>query len=294
MRVSTQDQNLENQRQKLKQFAELKDWQVVGEYTDKISGSKDSRPGLDKLVQQVQKRRIDVVLAWKLDRLGRDRRHLDWILSQFNHFGTEICFTDQFIDTTTHEGRFFWSILSALAELERGYTSDRIKLAHARARKEGKVIGRPSWRTKYKPEQIEYLKALILEGGHSLNELSKLSRIPRSTVNKIKKEMETDCSQNPPPNFPDFSTGDQVVSKESYLETADRKNGQNSDQDFGQISDQELLDLEEERYLRQLEEEERTRAQEQLIEQAEIHWNEHNDYVDEADQDQDQDQGAEE
>lgn len=144
MRVSTQDQDLENQRIRLEEFCKFRDWDIVRTYSDKISGLKDSRPGLNQMLLDARKKKFDVVVSVKLDRLGRSTGHLLQLVEELNHYGVDIAFTDQPIDTTSSMGRFTFQILSAVAEFERELIRERTISGLERARRNGKIIGRPT------------------------------------------------------------------------------------------------------------------------------------------------------
>jgi len=143
LRVSTQDQDLENQRIRLTDYCKFKEWEIVDEFTDKISGLKDRRPGLNNLLTRARKRDFDVVVAVKLDRLGRSTQHLLQLVEEFHHYNIDIAFTDQPIDTTTSMGRFTFQILSAVAEFERELIKERTKQGIDKARRKGVKLGRP-------------------------------------------------------------------------------------------------------------------------------------------------------
>jgi DNA invertase Pin-like site-specific DNA recombinase len=143
-RVSTSDQDLSNQEIRLEEFCKMREWEIVKSYNDVISGLKDKRPGLDKLLQDARKRKFDVVVSVKLDRLGRSTKHLLLFVAELKHFRVDICFTDQAIDTTGPMGMLIFTVLGAVAEFERSLIVERTKAGQDRARKQGKKIGRPS------------------------------------------------------------------------------------------------------------------------------------------------------
>jgi DNA invertase Pin-like site-specific DNA recombinase len=133
-RVSTtnhgQDAGL--QTREMRQFAEARGWQLADEYVDQgVSGSKDSRPELNRLMADAKRRRFDVVLVWKLDRFGRSLRHLVNALAEFD------------LDLSTASGRLMFNIIGAMAEFERELIRERVKAGMKNAKAKGARIGRP-------------------------------------------------------------------------------------------------------------------------------------------------------
>jgi len=104
-RVSTFDQEPENQLRELRTYVQARGWDAR-EFVDRgVSGSKDSRPALDQLVKEVKRRRVDVVVVWRLDRLGRSLRHLVTLVEELNAVGVCLVSLGEAIDTTTPAGR---------------------------------------------------------------------------------------------------------------------------------------------------------------------------------------------
>ena len=150
LRVSTDDQTVENQRQALTAACEARGWKIVEEFVDNgISGAKgrDKRPGFDKLIKAATRRQIDVVAAWSVDRLGRSLQDLVGFLSELNAVGCDLYLERQAVDTTTPAGRALFQMLGVFAEFERSIIVERVNAGIARARvkgtKSGKPIGRP-------------------------------------------------------------------------------------------------------------------------------------------------------
>jgi len=142
-RVSTNDQNLDNQILELRDYCKKNEYEIVGEYCDKISGAKTSRPELDKMLQGMRNKKFEAVVVWKFDRLGRSTAHLLQVLEEMKNKQIRLIATSQNIDTDTPMGKFFFTILSGFAEMERGIITERINLGLTRAKKEGKKLGRP-------------------------------------------------------------------------------------------------------------------------------------------------------
>ena len=142
-RVSTLDQEPENQLAELRQYVTARSWTAV-EYVDKgVSGAKDRRPALDALVQDAKRRRFDVLVYWRLDRLGRSLRHLVTLLEELQALGVSFVSLGEGIDCTTPAGRLQLHVLAALAEFERARIAERVTAGLARARMQGRQAWPP-------------------------------------------------------------------------------------------------------------------------------------------------------
>lgn len=142
-RVSTLEQTTENQLTELRRYIEQRGW-TTREYVDEgVSGSTDSRPALDRLLRDAKRRRFDVLVCWRLDRLGRNLRHLILFLEELQALGIAFVSLAEGIDATTPAGRLQMHILGAIAEFERARIAERVLAGLARARREGKRLGRP-------------------------------------------------------------------------------------------------------------------------------------------------------
>jgi DNA invertase Pin-like site-specific DNA recombinase len=145
-RVSTKDkgQDPEMQMRELREFCWRKGWQIVGEYVDNgISGAKEDRPELNRLMQDAAARKGDVVAVWKFDRMARSVSHLLRVLETFNDGGLQFCSLSEQIDTTTPAGKMVFTVLGAVAELERSLIAERVRAGLRNARAKGKTLGRP-------------------------------------------------------------------------------------------------------------------------------------------------------
>jgi len=143
IRVSTKEQTTLNQELKIKEYCERNDISIFKIYKDEgVSGSKTSRPELDKMLQDMRNKLFDCIVVWKFDRLGRSTRHLLQLVEEMKNKGVRLIAIEQNVDTNTSMGKFFFTILSGIAELEREMIRDRIMLGLERAKKEGKVLGR--------------------------------------------------------------------------------------------------------------------------------------------------------
>jgi site-specific DNA recombinase len=144
LRVSTADQTTMNQEIELKNYCERENFEVYNIYKDEgISGSKTSRPELDRMLQDMRNKCFDVVIVWKFDRLGRSTAHLLQVLEELKNKNVRLIATSQNIDTSTPMGKFFFTILSGFAEMEREMIRERIKLGIKRRIAEGHIQGRP-------------------------------------------------------------------------------------------------------------------------------------------------------
>ncbi len=145
-RVSTTNhgQDVTLQTRELEQFAQARGWRLVDSYLDiGISGSKDRRPELDRLMADAHKRRFDVVIVWKFDRFARSVSHLLRALENFNALGIAFVSLSEQMDTTTPAGRMVFTVLGAVAELERSLIVERVRAGLRNARAKGKKLGRP-------------------------------------------------------------------------------------------------------------------------------------------------------
>jgi len=142
-RVSTLDQEPENQLHELRRYATARNW-VGTEYIDRgVSGGKDRRPALDDLIRDAKRRKFDVLVCWRLDRLGRNLKHLITLLEELQALGVAFVSLGEGIDATTPAGKLQMHILGAIAEFERGRIRERVVAGLARARARGKKLGRP-------------------------------------------------------------------------------------------------------------------------------------------------------
>ncbi|WP_159016610.1 recombinase family protein [Cognatiluteimonas profundi] len=146
VRVSTGEQTTENQRRELLEVAESAGWDVVGVFADEgISGAKgrDRRPQFDAVLKLVTQRKVDLVAAWSVDRLGRSLQHLVETLSELQAAGADLYLHKQALDTTTPAGRAMFGMLGVFAEFEREIIRERVVSGMQRAKAGGRTFGRP-------------------------------------------------------------------------------------------------------------------------------------------------------
>ena len=142
-RVSTLDQTAENQLTELRQYIKVRGW-AAQEYVDEgVSGATDRRPALDRVLRDAKRRRFDILVCWRLDRLGRNLRHLILFLEELNALGVAFVSLAEGIDATTPAGRLQMHILGAIAEFERARIAERVRLGLARVQANGQKLGRP-------------------------------------------------------------------------------------------------------------------------------------------------------
>jgi DNA invertase Pin-like site-specific DNA recombinase len=190
-RVSTIDQHPETQLYDLREMAKQRGYDVVGEYSDKISGAKQKRPGLDQLLADARRHKFDVVLVWAFDRVARSVRHFLEILDELNHLGIEFVSFRENIDTGGPLGRAMVVIVGAIAELEKNLIVERVRAGMRRARLEGRQIGRS-------PLKIDR-EGLIRDrrSGMSLSQVAKKHRVSRATVCRLMNEFSKDSQEAP-------------------------------------------------------------------------------------------------
>jgi DNA invertase Pin-like site-specific DNA recombinase len=144
-RVSTVNggQNPETQLFALREYSKQRDWAIAEEYVDNgVSGAKESRPALNRLMIDAKRRKFDVVLVWKLDRFGRSLRHLVNSLAEFEALGIAFVSMTDSLDMTTPQGRLMFGIIGSMTEFERSLIRERVKSGMRNARAKGHVPGR--------------------------------------------------------------------------------------------------------------------------------------------------------
>ena len=188
-RVSTVEQTVENQRLELRRYCEARGWAAT-EYLDAgVSGAKESRPALDRLLTDARRRRFDTLVVWKLDRLGRSLSHLVAILDDLTSRGVQFRAITQGIETGTSTGRLVSHILGALAEFERELIKERTREGIKAAKGRGQKMGR---RYAMNQEQIRQARRLMDEG-NSASYVSGIFKISRATLfNSLKRLKEDD------------------------------------------------------------------------------------------------------
>ena len=182
VRVSTPDQSIEPQLLDLRQMAAARGYEIVREYSDKLSGTKSRRPGLDALLSDAQRHRFDVVMVWAFDRMARSVRHFLEVLDELNHLNIEFVSFRESVDTSGPLGRAMVVIVGAIAELERNLIVERVKAGMRRAKLDGRQIGRS--RLDVNREQV----VCDRRSGMSLTNVAKKHCISRASVCRLMKE----------------------------------------------------------------------------------------------------------
>jgi DNA invertase Pin-like site-specific DNA recombinase len=180
-RVSTKNngQDPETQLIALREYAGNRGFAISGEYVDiGISGSKERRPELDRLMTAARLRKIDVVLVARFDRFARSVRHLVNAMEEFSNLGIDFISLNEAIDTSSPMGRMVFTIIGAVAELERSLIRERVVMGLDRVRKQGRPLGRP--RVDVDAVQVRALRRL----GHSWNEIAAELQVGRGTVQR--------------------------------------------------------------------------------------------------------------
>src|SRR5262245_16996355 len=184
MRVSTKGhgQNTDTQAVALREYAQRRGFEIIEEYRDEgISGSKDSRPALDRLMKDARARKFDVIVVARFDRFARSVSHLLRALEEFSHLGVDFVSLSESIDTSTPMGKMIFTVLAAVAELERNLIKERVHMGISRARKQGKALGRP--RVEVDPLQVAGLRAR----GLSWNQIADKLGVGRGTAERAFK-----------------------------------------------------------------------------------------------------------
>src|SRR5881398_2592024 len=182
LRVSSVDQHPETQLYDLRAMAQQRGFQIVAEYTDRISGTKARRPGLDDLLRDARRGRFQVLLVWASDRIARSVRHFLEVLDTLNHLNIEFVSFRENLDTGGPLGRAVVVIVSAVAELERNLIIERVRAGMRRAKLEGRRIGR-------RPLDVD--RAAIIhdrKSGMTLAKVAEAHKISRALVSRILKE----------------------------------------------------------------------------------------------------------
>ncbi len=185
-RVSTFDQEPENQLQELRRYVEARAW-TGQEYVDRgVSGAKDRRPALDQLMADAASRRIDVVVCWRLDRFGRNLRHLVVAIEELTAAGVAFVSIGESIDTTSPTGRLLLGVLGSFAQFERDRLRERVMAGLQRARAQGVRLGRP--RRRIDSERLATVAGL------PEREAARRLGVPRSTLQRLmaQKPLEID------------------------------------------------------------------------------------------------------
>jgi DNA invertase Pin-like site-specific DNA recombinase len=176
-RVSTSDQEPENQLAELRRYIAARGWTSV-EYVDRgVSGAKDRRPALDQLVRDAKRRRFDVLVCWRLDRLGRNLKHLITLIDDLQSLGVAFVSLAEGIDATTPAGKLQLHILAAIAEFERERIRERVLAGLQRAKANGRRLGRPR-------REVPATVRQMVDSGETIRAAAKRLGVSRSTAQR--------------------------------------------------------------------------------------------------------------
>ncbi len=178
-RVSTQEkgQDPESQLRQLREYALARNFQVVGEYIDYVSGTTEERTQYKAMLEMARKRKLDLVLGWRYDRFARSRQALINALKEFQSLSVDFISYQENIDTTTPTNELIFHVMASLAQFEGSLISQRVKAGMARAKAQGKQISRPKLHTTKLQEILELQKT-----GLSMNQISIRSGVAYGTV----------------------------------------------------------------------------------------------------------------
>jgi DNA invertase Pin-like site-specific DNA recombinase len=193
LRVSTLDQHPETQMYDLRGLAAQRGFEIVHEYTDRISGAKARRPGLDQLLADARRGKFQIVMCWAFDRIARSARHFLEVLDELNHQNIEFISFRENVDTSGPLGRAMVVIIGAIAELERNLIIERVRAGMRRAKLEGRQIGRA-------PLQVDRVALLRdREAGKSIGDLVIAYQISKASVCRVIKDAREAVSKGLPP-----------------------------------------------------------------------------------------------
>jgi len=184
VRCSRESQQVDSQESELREFAERRGWVVVGVFSDKgVSGAKEKRPALDALLTACKRRQLDVVAVWKFDRLARSVKQLVSNLDLFHSLGIDFVSLTEQVDTTTAMGKMTFTVLGAVAELERSLIAERTVAGLKEARRRGKRLGRPP--VSLGSDLVARIKADRMNGTMSLRKLAKRYGVTLWSVQRL-------------------------------------------------------------------------------------------------------------
>lgn len=181
-RVSTDRQTTESQAVELRDYCARRSWKNVVEYVDKTSGAKFTRSGLDALMRDVRRGRVEAVVAYKLDRLGRSLPHLAQLISELTVHRVAVVIPGQGIDTSSANpaSQLQLNILMAVAEFERDIIRDRVRAGLRAAKARGVRLGRPETLTKHSSRVRS-----LLSDGKNISQIARELKLPYSSAHKI-------------------------------------------------------------------------------------------------------------
>ncbi len=193
VRCSTLDQSVDLQLDGLREYCQVRGFEIVDEYLDEgVSGAKAKRPALDELLEDAHRRKFDTVLVWKLDRLGRPLSHLIRVVDQLGSLGVDlVSLGDAGLDTTGASGRLIFHVMGAVAEFERDLIRERVRAGMQAAKKRGRRIGRPR-------ASVPLAKAqALLDQGTSVSAAARELGVSRATLQRLLKRVSPEAAATP-------------------------------------------------------------------------------------------------
>jgi DNA invertase Pin-like site-specific DNA recombinase len=191
VRVSTKDQSVEMQMNDLERYSKERGFSIFKAYKDNgVSGTKELRPALNSLMDDAKKRKFDVVLVWRFDRFARSTKHLITALYEFRNLGIDFISYQENVDTSSPLGEAIFTIISAMATLERDIIAERVRGGLRKAKANGKRLGRPNG-------DVDIDKVLDhKKQGKSVREIAKEMKLSRGKVERtlklgVSKTLET-------------------------------------------------------------------------------------------------------
>ena len=188
-RVSTLDQEPENQLAELRRYVQARGWTATEFVERGVSGSRDRRPALDAVLTDIKRRQFDVLVCWRLDRLGRSLKHLMTLLDELQALGVAFVSLVEGIDATTPAGKLQMHIPAAIAEFERARIAERVRAGLARARTNGKRLSRPY-------VEIPHDRLAAVEG-LTLSEAAERLGVSRSTLKRWRRRVGSQVPRRP-------------------------------------------------------------------------------------------------
>ncbi len=182
-RISTGDQTSDLQKDELTEYCERRGWEIVGPYRDVMSGARDKRPNLDKLMADARRRKFDAVCVWKFDRFARSTSHLLKALEEFSALGIDFISLTEAVDTSTPVGKMVFTILGSVAELERSVIRERVISGQKAAKRRGVKFGRPT------VDVDTVLVAKLRKEGLSWRDIAEQTGVPKDTcIRSLERE----------------------------------------------------------------------------------------------------------
>ena len=184
-RVSTGDQTANLQKDELTEYGQCRKWTVTEVYSDVMSGAKDKRPALDRLMADARRGEFDVVVVWKFDRFARSTSHLLRALEEFQSLAVDFVSLREAIDTSTPTGKMVFTILASVAELERSTIRERVLAGQKAAKRRGVRFGRPT------VEVDTALVGKLRKQGLSWRDISAEVGVPKDTlIRSVEREAQ--------------------------------------------------------------------------------------------------------